>query len=156
MVISSLPAQLNQQRLSKFKTIFANIKPPQSANLRGTFKAEFVGPRWLRRLAPLGLVFLGLGGWWGKDVKPGGQGLNIVERNGEQHRKLGFRVLTRASNLDGQPCLAVQYDRRTPFPWPWMADELRQLDDATLLGMTYLNVRPFRRLSLPFLLHRVK
>ncbi len=55
--------------------------------------------------------------------------------------------------VDRRPCLAVTYPAGSPFPWPQVVDELRFLDDDTLLGLTLVNMRGLNRLAFPFLLH---
>ncbi len=41
-----------------------------------------------------------------------------------------------------------------PLPWRWVTDELRALDDRTLLGMTRIDLPGLRGLAFPFLLER--
>jgi hypothetical protein len=45
------------------------------------------------------------------------------------------------------------YPAGSPFPWPWVIDEIRQLDPTTLLGMSLTTLQWMPRLALPFLLH---
>ncbi|MEW5870274.1 MAG: hypothetical protein AB1894_13445 [Chloroflexota bacterium] len=144
---------LNQKSLFAFKSIFAALPAPQVVNLSGVYRAEFTGPGWLRRVAPPGLGLLGLGGWKGKEFSGDGRGLNLVRRRGELLRIFPVRLLLADSSIDGKACLAVHYAPECPFPWPYVFDELRQLDETCLLGLTITHLGLLRKLALPFLLH---
>ncbi len=143
---------LHNQALRRYAVLFAGLDAPDM--LSGVYRAEFTGPAWLRFIAGPGLWPLGLGGWWGKEFDGQGNGVNLVRRRGELRRIFPLRLIPASSLIDGKPCLSVHYDPACPFPWPHVIDELRRLDDTTLLGMTYANVGVLRRLPLPFLLHR--
>ncbi len=142
--------QLQRTSLSAFPALFARLDAPQA--LSGTYRAAFTGPGWLRRIAPPGLWPLGLGGWWGKQFAADGSGMNLVLRGGELQRIFPIRLVPAQSLLDGKPCLSVRYEPECPFPWPHVVDDLRRLDEHTLLGMTMINAGPLHRLALPFLL----
>jgi hypothetical protein len=144
---------LNKQSLSYFRTLYESLAVPKADSLAGTHKSEFVGPGWLRLIAGPGLVPLGLGGWWGKKFNAQGHGMNIVKRRGELLTTMPVRVAEVTSLIDGELTLAITYERGSHFPWPWVLDEVRRLDDGTLLGMTMIAKRPFRQIALPFLLH---
>ena len=135
--------------------MFASLKAPAAESIRGVYQSAFVGPLWLRTIAGPGLYPVGLGGWWGKQFDGRGQGSNIVLRGGRLATKLAVTLVRQQSLIDGQPCLAVLYGPESPFPWPWVVDELRILDEQRLLGMTLANRPPLDKLALPFLLtHR--
>jgi hypothetical protein len=120
----------------------------------GIYRAELVGPGWLRRLAPPALALGGLRGWWGKAFD--GQGaVNIVERDGIQLRVLPMAVLVAPSLVDAKPAISLHYPKGSPFPWPWIVDEARRLDETTLLCMTLVNLPWAPKVAFPFLLHRV-
>jgi hypothetical protein len=97
---------------------------------------------------------LGLGGWWGKHFTADGSGMNLVRRGGELRRIFPIRLVPAPSLLDGRPCLSVRYKPECPYPWPHVVDELRSLDERTLLGMTMVNTGVLRKLALPFLLFK--
>ena len=120
--------------------------------MRGVYRSAFVGPWWLRTIAGPGLYPLGLGGWWGKQFDGRGQGNNIVRRRGRLATRLPVTLAEAPSLIDGRPCLAVLYPPESPFPWPWVIDELRLVDDCRLLGMTLVSRSPLKRFPLPFLL----
>ena len=145
--------RLNQLPLSAFKPLFASLPPPELAKTTGVFQAEFTGPGWLRKIAGPGLALVGLGGWWGKVFDGEGAGANLVRRNGALQRIFPVQVALAPSAVDGKPSLVVRYTRGCPFPWPYVVDELRCLDETGLLGLTYVNAGLLRKLGLPFLLH---
>ena len=144
---------LNRKPLSAFKPIFASLQSPLVGQVKGIYQAEFTGPGWLRAVAPPGLALLGLGGWQGKEFAGDGGGLNLVRRGGQVQRIFPVRITEAASLVDGKPCLAIHYTHKCPFPWPYVVDELRELDSSCLLGLTMVDVRGLRGLALPFLLH---
>ena len=147
--------QLNKRSLASFKPLFLSLTPPALASMQGIYQSAFVGPLWLRTIAGPGLYPLGLGGWWGKQFDGRGQGSNIVHRGGRLATKMPVSLSERPSLIDDEPCLAVIYPAGSPFPWPWVIDELRVFDDQRLLGMTLVTPSPLNKIALPFLLtHR--
>ncbi len=152
---ASVQAQsLNRQALTSFPSLFAALAPPlQATELVGVYRAEFVGPAWLRRIAPPGLALGGLGGWWGKRFDGLRHGYNLVYRRGKLTPVLPMMVQAAPSRLDGKDGITLCYPAGSPFPWPWVIDEVRQLDSNTLLGMSLTTRRWLPRLALPFLLH---
>lgn len=151
MQISPQATRLNHQSLGSFQALFATLEAPRS--VQGVYRAEFVGPAWLRWVAPKGLWLLGLGGWCGKDFAADGTGINLLQRGDTVLRRFPILVARLASRVDGRPCLAVSYPGLNPWPWPRVVDELRQLDEQTLLGLTFFD-DPLARIPLPFLLHK--
>lgn len=135
------------------QALFAGLSPP--AALTGCWRAEFVGPGWLRRLAPLGMSLSPLNGWRGKRFDAEGRGLNLVLRGGRVHGLVPMRQEARASRLDGRPVLASQYAADAPLLLRGVADEFRQLRTDCLLGLMTIDRPGLRGLALPFLLHRV-
>lgn len=144
---------LNGRGLRSFRRLFLTLAQPHAADLAGIFRAEFVGPGWLRATAPSALVLGGLGGWWGKQFDGAGRGMNIVLRGGELSHTMPVHVGMADSLVDRRPCVGVTYPAGSPFPWPHVVDELRPLDEETFLGLTIINTGPLRRLAFPFLLH---
>ena len=55
---------LVHESLGHLRRLFTSLPAPVS--LAGVYRAEFVGPAWLRTLAPPSLALGGLAGWWGK------------------------------------------------------------------------------------------
>lgn len=119
--------------------------------LVGDRRARFVGPRWLRAVAPRGVGVLGLPEWWGKRFDADGRGTNLVHRGARE--ALAMRAEVAPSAIDGRPVLLVTYAPDAPLPWRHVRDELRALPDGRLLGMSCVATGPLTR-GLPFLLDR--
>jgi hypothetical protein len=147
-----LPSSLDGRPFSYFRPLFTTLAAPREDALHGVYRGVFTGPAWLRLSAGPSLALGGLGGWWGKDFLEGGAGLNLAQHKGRLVRLFPFCLVPCISLVDARPGLAVQYTRDCPFPWPHVRDELRKLDDTTLLGMTTIVLGPLRRLAFPFLL----
>lgn len=155
MAVNFQEQQLNKRSLASFRHLYSALEPPALNSIQGVYQAAFVGPWWLRTIAGPGLYPLGLGGWWGKQFDGQGHGSNIIRRRGKLTLKMPVSLGERPSLIDGQPCLAVLYGPTSPFPWPWVIDELRSVDGRQLLGMTLVTRPPLDRIALPFLLtHR--
>lgn len=154
MAFSIHGKQLKDQSLAACRSLFKSLAAPQNANINGRFQAEFVGPSWLRRAAGPALAVGGLGGWWGKDFDGKGGGLNLVEQDGALQTRIPVRLQIAISRIDHRPCVAIIYLHGSPFPWPLIEDELRWLDEQTLLGLTMFTKAGLHRISFPFLLHR--
>jgi hypothetical protein len=144
--------RLNKMKLREFPGLFSTLEVPGIAAFKGRYQGSFVGPAWLRKAAGPMLVFTGLGGWWGKRFKGDGSAANLVQREGQLQEKFPMSLVEITSLIDGKPGLALHYHTANPFPWPYIADELRLLSPGSYLGMTYLKIRPFHGLILPFLL----
>lgn len=145
-------AELNRMPLGYFRALFASLPVPSADELRGTYRAAFVGPGWLRASAAPALAITGLGGWWGKEFHLDGTAINIVARAGRFSTRFAMRVTPAGSFVDGKDGLSLRYQPGNPFPWAYVVDELRRLDAATLLGMTVADAGPLRRLAFPFIL----
>ena len=144
--------QLNQTPFSQFKPLFSALCAPEIHSLCGMYRAEFTGPAWLRKSAGPSLALAGMGGWCGKEFYADGTAVNLVSHGRQMHRVFPMRLVTLASLVDGKPGMTVQYIQGCPFPWPYIIDELRRLDENCLLGLTIINVGILRKLAFPFLL----
>lgn len=147
-------AELNQYPLLKFRDLFASLRIPEADSIRGTYRAAFVGPGWLRSAAGPALQVSGLGGWWGKEFHDDGTAINIVLRAGNFSTRFPMRFVRAGSFIDGKEGLALHYQPGNPFPWPFVVDEVRQMEGSALLGMTIANVRGLRGLAFPFILQK--
>ena len=142
-----------QRRISALREAFSALERPRTAQLRGRYAAELIGPGWLRRLAPPTLAATGLAHWWGKDFDGNGTASNLVRSdNGHLDTRLETRLVWARSPIDGHPGLLLRYAPDAPLPWRYVVDEVRLLDDGALLGMTMVDVPALRRLPMPFLL----
>lgn len=142
----------NSLSLKQFRDLFASLSVPEVTSIRGVYRAAFVGPGWLRTSAGPALALSGLGGWWGKEFNADGTAVNIVLRAGKFSTRFPMKLVTTKSFIDGKDGLAVHYQAGNPFPWMYIVDELRRMDEDTLLGMTLANVNGLRRQAFPFTL----
>jgi hydroxymethylpyrimidine pyrophosphatase-like HAD family hydrolase len=138
--------------LGEYRQLFRSCRAVEPHELRGSYRGVVVGPAWFQRLFRALLVLGGLAGWEGK-VFEDRAGVNLCRRRGELRRIAPMHVAgLSASAVDGRPALVVRY--RESAPLRLVRDELRSLSDGVLLGMTYADVEPLRRVQMPFALVR--
>jgi len=142
----------NALSLKQLRDLFTSLPVPEAASLTGVYRAAFVGPAWWSASAAPILVLTGLGGWWGKQFRPDGTALNIVLRTGVFSTRFPMQLVRARSNIDGKEGWILHYQAGNLFPWMYIVDELRNIDESTLLGMTLANLNGLRRLALPFTL----
>ena len=85
-----------------------------------------------------------------------GRGLNLVQRGGAEQKIMPVVLEERPSLVDAQPTLTVVYPPGSRWPWPTIVDELRWLQEDTLLGLTIVTRLGLHRFAFPFLLQREK
>jgi hypothetical protein len=146
--------ELNTMSLPEIWRYFGTLKPPEPDSLTGYYRGIFVGSAGLHALWRPLLRITGLGGWWGKEFDTSGNAVNLTIRRGCCEPRFSMFVITQRSYLDRLPGLAMRYRPENPFPWPYILDEIRRINDRALLGMTLVDVRPFRRLAFPFILEK--
>lgn len=158
MTIQQLPVieATNGRSFAVCRSLFSHLEPVSIRRLHGAFQSAFTGPAWLQTVAPRLLVLGGLGGWCGKWFDGQGQGHNLVMRRGKVRATMPIRLEKRPSLIDRLPTCTVVYPKGSRFPWPLIVDELRQLNDQTILGMTIVNLPLLRRTAYPFLLHKTE
>jgi hypothetical protein len=146
--------------LRALQRAFRDAPAPELAAFVGLHEGEFVGPTWLRCAATLTLCLFGMPGWSGKAFRPRKtdadalEGENLVRRQGRLVPSIPVRARIAPSGVDGRPALVLSYPPDARFPWPRVRDELRPLDERTLLGLTF-GVPLAPRGGAPFLLrHR--
>jgi hypothetical protein len=100
-----------------------------------------------------------MAGWWGKQFRApasGGdslEGENLLLRRGRLVESIPMRAHIGPSRVDGRPALVVKYPADARWPHRRVTDELRPLDDNTLLGLSFgLPFAP--RKGAPFILRR--
>ena len=146
--------ELNQMSIKSFRELFTSLVVPDASSLRGNYRASFVGPVWLRTSANPALAITGLGGWWGKEFHEDSTAINIVLRAGKFSTRFPMKFVKSESLIDHKYGLALHYQQGNPFPWMYVVDELRRIDDTTVLGMTIPNVSGLRGLAFPFILQK--
>lgn len=143
---------LNQLSLGQLLARYRQL--PAATDLLGSWRAEFVGPWWLRRSAAPSIALSGMPGWYGKRFVDAQAAVNLQRRGEQLQELLPMRHSAQASWLDGQPCVALSYGKDARLPWRWVRDELRQLDEQHCLCLTFVDLPGLRRLGFPFLLVR--
>lgn len=146
--------ELNHMSLKQFRDLFVSLSIPIPSEIFGKYHAAFVGPAWLRASAAPALSLTGLGGWWGKEFFNDGTAINIISKDGNFSTRFPMRFMQTRSFIDDRGGLALHYQKGNPFPWMHVVDEIRRIDESTLLGMTIANVRGLRGLAFPFILKK--
>lgn len=142
--------------ISSYCRRFGLLKAPCEDKLTGRYLALFIGPAWLRFIAPKLLPLGGLPGWAGKSFTEHGGAINLLEQNAQLREQIPMVRAVKGSCIDGNDALVLTYDSRAPIMLRRLVDELRALDDDTLLGLTHMNFPLLKRFSMPFLLRRIK
>jgi hypothetical protein len=147
-------SELNQYPLRRFHHLFASLDIPKRDELAGKYQGAFVGPAWVRTLARPALFLVGLGGWWGKELYEDGLAINILLRQEKMTTRFRMKLVEERSHIDGREGLSLYYERDNLILWLFIADEIRRLDQSTLLGMTRPSIPGLRWLAFPFLLEK--
>lgn len=152
------PEALRTASLAELRRVFATLPPPDAALRHGFFRARFIGPAWIRLSARPSLELTGLPGWQGKKFLTPETATNVLMQRKGPVDALAMAVTPGISAVDGKPGLALTYPpqdgRPAPFPWRLVRDEMRVLDDHTLLCMTIVDLPLLRHVAFPFLLTR--
>lgn len=140
---------------------FRGLPLPKSLTaFTGAFRAEYIGPAPLRVPAPLAMRLAGFGGWYGKIFRQRGgdssvlAGMNLFGEGAQRSERYSMTARIAPSAIDKQPAFVVSYPKETRHPWCRATDELRMIDDSTLLGITFFDYQLVRLLPVPFLLRR--
>jgi hypothetical protein len=136
------------------KELFAALPAPDAAFRHGFFRASFVGPFWYRLSGFPSVHLSGLPHWQGKAFLTPDSATNILRKGEGTVQALSMTVVTLPSLIDGEPVVALQYGKEAPFPWRHVRDELRVIDERTLLGITKVDLPILRHFAFPFLLER--
>jgi hypothetical protein len=101
----------------------------------------------------------GMHGWWGKQFRPRAgagdalEGENLVRRRGRLVESIPMTARLAPSRVDGRTAIVIRYPPDARWPHRMVTDELRPLDDHTLLGLSFgLPLAP--RAGAPFILQR--
>lgn len=140
--------------LARLKALYANLPVPPPSMCEGFFRASFLGPLWMRMSAAPTLRLTGLPGWQGKRFLTPDSATNVLKLGGRIEERLKMTVRAVTSMVDGSPAVALCYGEEAPAPWRWVRDELRALNDDSLLGITFVDKPVLRTCPFPFLLER--
>lgn len=149
-----MTAAFRTSSLGALKTLFATLPAPDTGFRHGFFRASFVGPFWYRIGGFPTMDLTGLRHWQGKKFLTPDSATNILKRGEGTVQALSMKVVEAISLIDGQPVVALQYGKEAPFPWRHVRDELRVIDERTLLGLTRVDLPILRHFAFPFLLER--
>lgn len=149
-----IPKQIETASLSHLANLFKGLEPASLQQRQGFYRASFIGPWWLRITAMPSLALTGLPNWQGKKFIDENSAVNILQTRNGLIEKLQMQCQQQASLVDEKIAVALSYGEKSPLPWRWVVDELRVLDENTLLCMTTVNLPLLRHISIPFLLSR--
>lgn len=146
--------QLLTASLNHIRQVFKQLEPAAEHLRYGFFRASFIGPWWLRISAMPSIALSGLVGWQGKKFFDPFRATNILKTKKGQTEKLQMTCQAVQSLVDGKQGIALQYGADAVLPWRWVVDEIRVLDENTLLCMTVINLPLLKHFSFPFILSR--
>ncbi len=145
---------IRTQSITRLRALFSTLRAPAAEMCAGFYRAEFIGPWWLRITGRPSVALSGLPGWQGKRFLTTTTATNVLLKNGQATQVLLMRCVSSVSQVDGKQGLALHYGADAPVPWRWVRDELRAVDANRMLGMTVINLPLLKRFSFPFLLVR--
>jgi hypothetical protein len=146
-----LPRDLGRQA---YERRFGALAVPTEAQLTGRYRAQLLGPTWLKLLALRSLGAAGLHKAWGLALSGFGDAQHLLGRGGKgQGGPLSLGLGNSA--VDGRLCAVLKRDdeagsrekRRVSY-------ELRVAGDGCLLGMAFIDAPFVRKLGFPFVLVR--
>jgi hypothetical protein len=140
--------------ITKLRSLFSSLPPIDVHELDTVYRAELIGPLWLRRSAGPALSLTGLRGWWGKDFSQNNIAYNLINTADGIKPKLQMEMRMAPSPFDGTTTTLLTYPLAAPIPWRYVSDELRRLDETRILAMTFVNRPLFYRIAFPFILCR--
>lgn len=149
-----MTATFRTSSLGALRQLFATLPAPDAGFRHGFFRASFVGPFWYRIGGFPSVHLSGLPYWQGKKFLTPDTATNILKKGDGTVEALSMTVATVPSLIDGQPVVALLYGKEAPFPWRHVRDELRVIDERTLLGITKVDLPILRHFAFPFLLER--
>lgn len=140
--------------LTRVANLFRQLPTPTESLPRGDYRAEITGPLWLRKTARPLLASIGFSNWYGKRILDNSSAINLKDDAENRTEFLPMLLAIEPSRLDGKPAWVLRYPPSTHFPVRNMADEIRPLEGASLLGISYTELPGMGKIGLPFLLHR--
>ena len=149
-------SRLNQTSLEALRGLFSSVEIPAMDSIAGIYCGSFTGPRWTRVAVRPALWVTGLGRWWGKELSNQGTAINLIRSGKDLSTRFPMKILQGKSFIDGRDGLLMYYLPNHPILWLLVEDEIRRLDQDTLLGMTHARIPVLGRLVLPFVLKKQK
>lgn len=149
-----MSATYKNASLRDLKRLFVSLPTPDAAVLHGFFRASFVGPFWYRLSGFPSVHLAGLPFWQGKKFITPTTATNILRKGDGLVEALSMTVVAGPSLMDGSAGISLRYGAEAPMPWRWVRDELRLIDERTLLGITIVDLPVLRHFRFPFILVR--
>lgn len=143
---------LAHQSISALKQVFRQGRPIAIDAMSGDYRGEPAGPWWFRLNSGPTLALSGFGGWLGKRFMGKGQAVNLFSRSGQVEQQFPMTLALQPSQLDGAKTLTLLYPKSARAPWCWVTDELREMPDGSILGMTFVDAPILRHFVFPFVL----
>lgn len=100
------------------------------------------------------LNLTGLPNWQGKRFLTPHTATNVLLSKQGKVDALNMTLTAVTSYVDGKSGLALTYGSDAPAPWRWVRDELRMVDNNTILAITYVDLPILRLFPFPFVLQR--
>jgi hypothetical protein len=138
--MTQLPAHSS---LSSLTSAFSRSRDPELSDLLGTHDGLFAGPWWLRYPAPFVIKVIGMPGWCGKTFRRSSVDTMLIGDNlvraadGQIKPSVPITARIGTARLDRRPAIIIDYPDTASWPLRNITDEVRPLDDDTLLGLTY-------------------
>jgi hypothetical protein len=157
--MSIQPGAVDMRSAKALRAAFRSAPEPTVDDLVGEFRSEYIGPGWLRAVAPATMRLGRMHGWCGKRFarselgNPPLSGVNLVRSGAVVSDSVPMVADLGPSRIDGRASLIIGYPIDAPFPWPRVIDELRPFGESALLGMTF-GIPGSLPGGTPFLLHR--
>ena len=152
--------KLNRLPVTLVKMFRGLSQPDSLAPFLGKHRSEYIGVAPMRLPSPFAMGLAGFSDWRGKVFRPNDKdstvldGMNMFGDEATRTERYPMSSRIGPSSIDGKPAFIVTYPQDTRHPWCRATDELRMIDDDTLLGITFFNYPLIKYLPVPFLLRR--
>jgi hypothetical protein len=143
---------LPQLSIARLKQAFRQGRAVQAKELQGFYAGVPAGPWWFRLGSGPTMGLTGFAGWLGKQALGQGRAVNLFQSPSGPKQRFPMTLGRRASLIDGQDTLVLNYPADARAPWCWVTDELRWMADGRLLGMTFVDAPWIRHMVFPFVL----
>jgi len=135
---------------------FGGLAAVDESTSIGDYQAIIVGPKLMQFFAKITLPLIGFYRWKGKRLQGNGKGVNIyLDKNNKDFPKNPMNIATSASWLDRKPALILSYPAGSPFFCRFLRDELRRLDDDTIILVGWIDLPILRRSPNAMLLRKI-
>lgn len=146
------PSDLTRLGIGQLKQAFRQGKRLEAEALQGFYAGVPAGPWWFRLGSGPTMGLTGFGGWLGKQALGQGKAVNLFKVTSGTEQRFPMTLGRRASHVDGQDTLVLNYPTDARMPWCWVTDELRAMPDGRILGMTFVDRPLIRHMVFPFVL----